>query len=388
MLLIVLVGVVRVSGVSAVGRDHDAALQGGEEIAATATARGHDSLEKRGNHPAAGASGGGRADLLVVEHDEHRHADQRGGVGRYGEESFDGGEARELVVDPSRRDQVAIAADEGGRLRIERHDLRGHDLVGVDIGQPRQVLDERTGVVVAECPQRRHLCLWVQQEAILADLPIEMDRELWHTQDRPRICDQSVLDAGIGSYLEPAGETEITVEPAVEEHPAIDLHPQLCPAGSVLLCSGLDSQVRRVGVGADEGETLDRPVGLDPRDQGAPLLHEAATRLARKCRAEGAVHEPAGGEAAGGLGHGVVRSRRGVDPAHQPPDRRGRVGAEGLGRAGRCLVHGADASTPRRTPRPHSGDGPGIPSHLPMASPRRLRSAGAMKDDGRMAILR
>ena len=34
-----------------------------------------------------------------------------------------------------------------------------------------------------------------------------------------------------GRQGEPAGDAEVTVEPAVEQHPAVDLHAELAPTG-------------------------------------------------------------------------------------------------------------------------------------------------------------
>ncbi len=133
MLGIVLVGVVRVGGVRSVGRDHDRALELLEEAAAVGTRAGGDSFQDRGDQATGGSIGRRRTDFFVIEHHEQR--DSTGAecsgvdVGGHAEQALDGGETRELVVDPGGGQQFGVASDECRRLGVEGHHLRRQDLV-------------------------------------------------------------------------------------------------------------------------------------------------------------------------------------------------------------------------------------------------------------------
>ena len=70
--------------------------------------------------------------------------------------------------------------------------------------------------------------LAVEHEATLVDVTIEVDRQLRDTSDRLGDVDQFHRPVGED---ETPGDAEIPVEPAVEEHTAVDLHPQLSPPG-------------------------------------------------------------------------------------------------------------------------------------------------------------
>ena len=98
-------------------------------------------------------------------------------------------------------------------------------------------------------------------------------------------------------------QAEVAPEPRVQEHAAVGLDGELAGAGAAGVGAGLDAEVRRVGVGADQPE---RGTGVDrsPRHQGAVADDEGRAVV------DAAVVGPdvAGLlEPAGGLGGGVER---------------------------------------------------------------------------------
>jgi hypothetical protein len=94
-------------------------------------------------------------------------------------------------------------------------------------------------------------------------------------------------EAGLGSVFssddDPAGKSQIAVEPAVEEYPSVDFHPELLVPGFPGVGAWLDTQVRTVGVGADEAESSSRRVDVVEveGDEGSATSNYMAALKAR-----------------------------------------------------------------------------------------------------------
>src|SRR5690606_2452500 len=87
---------------------------------------------------------------------------------------------------------------------------------------------------------------------------------------------------------DPAGETEVAVEPGVGERAAVDLHAELQISLVHHLRQRLDAEVRRVGVRADHPEArLGRGTAPDTEgeDRTAAADEIAPLRLQRPARA-------------------------------------------------------------------------------------------------------
>ncbi len=102
---------------------------------------------------------------------------------------------------------------------------------------------------VAEAPDRRHVALLVELEALGVHGPVEVDGELRHAQQRAVDVDEP---GGAVAQREPAGEAEVAVEPGVEQRAAVDLDGDLPPAVRARVGDGLDAQVGGVRVGSDD----------------------------------------------------------------------------------------------------------------------------------------
>ena len=80
-------------------------------------------------------------------------------------------------------------------------------------------------------------------------------------------------------------ETEVAVEPRVDERAAVHVDADLAVPGAARVGTGLHAQVRAVGVGADHDEARSRVVGDVPRDdRAAPHRVRAARRCRRAAR--------------------------------------------------------------------------------------------------------
>jgi hypothetical protein len=113
----------------------------------------------------------------------------------------------------------------------------------------------------------------VEYEALLVDVAVEVDGELRHPRDRLVNVDEGRRAVG---HHEPAGDAEVAVEPAVEEHASVDLDAELAPARPLDVRSGFEPQSGGVGVRADDPERERAALpGAAPGDEGA-----AADRVA------------------------------------------------------------------------------------------------------------
>jgi len=87
------------------------------------------------------------------------------------------------------------------------------------------------------------------------NLAIEVDRELRHARDRLVDAYEVACDrAAVVAHEHAAGDAQVTIEPRVEQHAAVDLDTELRVPLRGILGVGLESQVRAVGVRADDPE--------------------------------------------------------------------------------------------------------------------------------------
>ena len=95
--------------------------------------------------------------------------------------------------------------------------------------------------VVAEAPDGLHVLLLVELEAVGVDGAVHVDGELRHAQQCPVDVHEPRRAVPQG---EPARESEVPVEPGVEERAAVDLDGDLPPALRAHVGQRLDAQVR------------------------------------------------------------------------------------------------------------------------------------------------
>ena len=148
------------------------------------------------------------------------------------------------------------------------------------LGDPRR--ERRSPSRVAHTG--RQVGLAVEDEAALVDVAVEVDGELRHAGDR--LVPRRRASADPSASDEAPGDAEVAVEPAVEQHPAVDLDVELAPAGAAAVGVRLDAQARGVGVGADEADRRGRPApagrrhatSAPPRDDVAGVGHVGPRR--------------------------------------------------------------------------------------------------------------
>ena len=310
MTRLVLVGVVRVGGVGHVGRAAHRAGQRAEVLVPPAAEAQHDPLGDRGQQRGRGATVGRGADLLVVE--EHEHRDRPGGRGvvrrdrraapRARPSSSTG--CRAAAADTSSSD----SADQRARGGVVEHEVPPEDgrrrhveLLG-DEGRERPRGD------VAQAPHRAEVLLGVQQQPVGGDLPVEVDGELRHPEQRPVDEEEPLGRAVAVAHHHPTGEPEVAVEPRVEEGAAVHLDGQLPVAGPAGVGVGLHPEVGAVGVGADDAE---RRAGRLPGLRGP--RHQAPAPA----------HVVPAGSGRPGVGLGQVGRTRQPRGARRPVRRRG-----------------------------------------------------------------
>lgn len=159
-----------------------------------------------------------------------------------------------------------------------RHQVPAGDVVGVQAGLGGEEVDEVAVVDLAEAPQRLEVPLPVEVEPVVVDAAVEVDGELRDPQQRAVDVDQG---GGAVAQRQPAGQAQVSVQPAVEQRAAVDLDGHLPPAGRPHVGTGLDPQVGGVGVGADhpEGRLGAGALRDVPGDDGAAAQHVLAAGL-------------------------------------------------------------------------------------------------------------
>ena len=89
----------------------------------------------------------------------------------------------------------------------------------------------------------------VEQQALVVDVAVEVDRQLRYP--RHRFVDVDEGDRAVAAD-DPAGDPQVAVEPAVQQHPAVDLDAERAPGGRDLIGVRVDPQPGGVGVRADD----------------------------------------------------------------------------------------------------------------------------------------
>ena len=115
--------------------------------------------------------------------------------------------------------------------------------------RPASQLCEFSGVRRTRSPHRREVLLLVEDEASVVDVAVEVDCQLRNATDR--LVDNDI-DGRAVVQLDSAGDSQIPIEPRVDQRPAVDLDAQLLPTNATRIGARLDAQPGRVGVGADE----------------------------------------------------------------------------------------------------------------------------------------
>ncbi len=333
MTRLVAIGVVRMDGMGHVRRDQPGARdRAGEVLEATATAPGRvddpaEDLEQEGPPGALSASAAHL--FVVVEHDDAGGGGRsgRGGLG----ESREGRMARREVVQPRRVNELAPGSGSGRGLNVVRHQIPGEQVCGRwSQARRRRCRREPLAEQVSQLPRpfesqdRHEMLLGVQLEPLLAQLPVEVDREARHAQEWLVEADQMGLHALPVPQRHPPGEGEIPIEPGMQQHPAVGLHRELPVALGSDFRRGLEAQIRGVRVGADHAKArLGGRVAPELEgDQASPRPHDMMPGTRRQRPGLALLERGRAGclQPRAGFGHGMIGSRGAIDEADQVVD--------------------------------------------------------------------
>ncbi len=238
------------------------------------------------------------------------------------EQGLDAGPARAEVVESTAADQALVDPGQGGGGEVVDHRVPAPHRIRGDVELGRDQGAEGPRRRRADAPDGGEVPLPIELEALGGHLAVEVDRQLGHPEQGPVDAEEAGLDPVVDGHRDPPRQTEVAVEPAVDEGAAVDLDPELAPPRGAGVGAGLDPQAGAVGVGAHETQAgRGRPVGgQGPRHEEAVGDEVAAGRGARPVLEEVDRHRAARLEPAGRLGGGVVRGRGGVEVRQQVGD--------------------------------------------------------------------
>src|SRR5688500_13305868 len=103
---------------------------------------------------------------------------------------------------------------------------------------------------MANAPYRGRVKLLVQLEALIVHAAIKMNCQVRYPHDRLGVHQ---LRTAVGEH-QPTCQTEITIEPGVEQRSAVDLDTELLPAISAEVGTRLERKTRRIRMGAKNPE--------------------------------------------------------------------------------------------------------------------------------------
>ena len=240
---VVVLGIVGMHQVSGIRRDAGAPGEQGLRRIKAETGDGGDPLQHVPEEWP-GRPGAGRGpDLLVVEGSEDHQVIPIRQVLHGRQPGVGAGE----VVQASRREELAVQPEAGGRLGRVGEQVVAQDVAGLHpglLGEGRQQIG--FGV---EGEHRLGVGLAVEREAVV-DAPVQVNGQLWEASDG--VEPHQVLGAVAGD--DAPGDAELPVQPRVEQRAAVDLDGYLPPAAAAEAGLGLDLQRRGVGVGSDDAQ--------------------------------------------------------------------------------------------------------------------------------------
>ena len=345
--LVVLLGIEGVEAVGAVNGEQEGVVDGRDLEARVAVG---DVVDELGDHRAAGALAGRRADLLVVKESDDGDHIIVGGAERLADERLGGAEAREEVVDAGGADELVVGAGDSGGLRVDDGEVKVLDVVGAAAGLLGEVLEQDAvvaldinhlavrGVGLVEGVGRElrghegdQVGLLVGGEGLALLRGGEVDGEVGEDEELLVDLDELGLEGALAAALEEdaAGDGELAVKPRVPQTTTIALHRDALEAGALGAGLGLHGEVRAVGVGADD---LDAVAGLVA---AADAEGDDAAVVAGKVRllAGGEVGPRAGGGEAGVADALQLRSDglNGMEGGDGLVDERGKLLRDGEG---------------------------------------------------------
>ena len=245
----------------------------------------HETLDQARQHVGLCAVSRDRANFLVVK--EGDCTDRRRGVERFRggkrlDQSLGSAEARHLVVESRRVDELIVDTTDRGRLRVVEAELKVLDLLdgdaklgGEEIKQDRVVLFGHDGrahrlrsdlgafgsligalveVLSSETKDGNGVVLNVELECFV-DGAVEVNGEGGNAEDGSldvdELASEGVVVLGIG-HDDTARDTEVAVEPRGPDTTTVGLNAALQVSLLGLAGDGLDLEVGRVRVGADD----------------------------------------------------------------------------------------------------------------------------------------
>ena len=167
------------------------------------------------------------------------------------------------------------------------HQVGAEDVGVIDARMLGDVAEKRPGAA-ANAPDRVDVPLRIERDrlAVLG----QVDRQLWHAQDRFVDAYQPVVDGVADTYRQPATDAEIAIQPRVQPGPAVGLQGDHLPARDEPVGVLLDPQIGAVGVGADDPEWPGTVGLICPPSHQRPGAHGEepalgpATRRVRRVR--------------------------------------------------------------------------------------------------------
>src|SRR5215207_2526322 len=130
---------------------------------------------------------------------------------------------------------------------------------------------------MANTPDRGGVELLVQLEAIIVHAAIKMDSQLRYSHDR---LGTHQLCAPVTQH-QATCQTELAIQPRIEQRSAVDLHTELLPAMSAYVRPRLEHETRRIRMRAKDPERQQgaRALRDPPSDQCAVPYHVMTARF-------------------------------------------------------------------------------------------------------------
>ncbi len=252
----------------------------------------------------------------MVEGGQHRNAGQLAPGGRRGGERGRTGVHGHQVVHPGAGHQLAVAAQVGGRLDAVHHQVPALDVGGRYAGLLGDEGDQIALGHLAQAPDRRHVALLVQLQAVGVHRAVEVHGKLGHSQQRPVDMDEPVAAV---TERHPPAQPQVAVEPGVEQRAAVDLDGDLPPAPGAGVRNRFDAQIGRVCVCTDNSVRSRGACALGhvPGDDRAAAQHILPAGPAVPFIDLGDLPEPGLVQPLRRIRHRVVGRRTGGEEGHE-----------------------------------------------------------------------
>src|SRR5215213_2140359 len=232
-------GIVRMNGVTGVGREAKRLRQRPMPLVERGTEAGGDACQHIGKHWPRGTGMGATAELFMIKSCDHRNDITLARVDQGDQTRMHAAE----VVQPARGEKFSVRPEDRRCRGVVQAEIIAIDVTRRAASSLRYMINNLHSRM-ADTADRHRMGLLVQPKTFVVHTSIKMNGQLRNPHDRFGADEQC---ARIAQH-EATGQTKLAIQPRVEQWGAVDLDTDLLPAIRSDIRPWLEGESSRIGV--------------------------------------------------------------------------------------------------------------------------------------------